>query len=227
MVCLDDNSPFVGAKNSEFFGGMFDDGDVTFGVGNEEVFGNGARDTPKSVEGLTSSVAVFGNVADKMGRRKSVVPFVDMGIGEADIKSVLIDSVFGIEFASIFAEATTPDAFVREEKMTIGAGKRKLILFKEFAGGGFPVIVTANEGFAFFADSEDSAAVGVLKDALFLVIDERSNIFIEEKFGVETDGLSSRGDFRDEGGVEFLINLELATEGGRVEVGVKIMMVSL
>lgn len=54
VISLDDDSrrgsasllagPGCGAKDSEFFRGVFDDGDVAFAIGNEEVFGDGARD---------------------------------------------------------------------------------------------------------------------------------------------------------------------------------------
>ena len=54
VISLDDDSrrgctsllagPGCGAKDSVFFRGVFDDGDVAFAVGNEEVFRDGARD---------------------------------------------------------------------------------------------------------------------------------------------------------------------------------------
>lgn len=66
MVGLDDNSLLVGTKNGIFFGGVFDDGDVAFTIGNEEIFRDGARNALKGVEGLASSVAMFGDITNKM-----------------------------------------------------------------------------------------------------------------------------------------------------------------
>lgn len=195
VIGLDDDFLLVGAEHSELFGGVFDDGNVASVVGNKEVFGNGARNAPKSIERLASGTAMFDDVADKMRRREAIIPFVDMGEGEADVEPMLVDTVFGVEFAGVFAEVAAPDAFVREKEMAVATDEVQIVLLKKVAGGGFPVIVATDEGFALFAEGENCAAVGVLLDALFLVVDKRSEIFVEQKLGVEANSLSGGGDF--------------------------------
>lgn len=174
---------------------MFDNGDVALGVGNEEVLGNGARDVLESVEGLARGMAMLSDVADKVGGREAVGPSVDVGVGETDVEAVFVDGVLGVEFAGVFAEVAAPDAFVGEDEVAITADEIEVVLFEEFAGGGFPVVVAADESFALFVEGEDSAAVGVLVDAAFLAVDERGEVFVEEEIGVDADGFGGGGDF--------------------------------
>ena len=118
-----------------------------------------------------------------------------MGISKPDIKAVLIDGVFGVEFTSIFTEVATIDSFVRKKKMTIAVGKIEVVLLKEFTGGRFPIVITTNKSSAFFVNSKNSAAVGALVDAALLVIDEGSYVFVEEEVWVEADHFGGGGDF--------------------------------
>ena len=66
MIGLNDNSLLVGAESGEFFGGVFDDREVTPSVSDEEVFGNGARNALEGVEGLASSATMLRDVTDEM-----------------------------------------------------------------------------------------------------------------------------------------------------------------
>lgn len=56
-----------------------------------------------------------------------------MRIGEADIESVFVDGVFGVELAGVLTEVTTINAFVGKNKMAIAVSKVKVVLFEELA----------------------------------------------------------------------------------------------
>lgn len=75
-------------------------------------------------------------------------------------------------------------------------------------------------------DGEDGAAVGVMMDAAALTVDEGSDVFIEESFGIDAGSSGGGSFFDDEFGVEFLVDFKLATEGARVDTveRVKVMM---
>jgi len=184
MVSLDDDSLLVGSEDDELLSSMFNDGDIALGVGNKEILGDSARGALKDVEGLAGGAAVFDDITDEVRGREAVTPLVDMGVGEADIKAVLINAVFGIELASVLAEVAAPDAFVGEEEVAVGSGESELVLLEEFAGGGLPVVVAADEGFTFLVKSENSTTVSVLMDTTLLMIDERGEVFVEEKVRV-------------------------------------------
>lgn len=64
----------------------------------------------------------------------------------------------------------------------------------------------------------------MLVDATFLVINERSEIFIEKQIRVEADNFGGGGDFQDELGVEFLVDSKLAAKSGGIVAGVEIVM---
>lgn len=224
MVSLDDNSLLVGAEDGKSLGSVLDDGDITLGVGDKEIFGDGTRNALENVEGLAGGAAILDDITNEVRRGETVAPLVDMSVGESDIETMLIDAVFGIKFAGVLAEVTAPDAFVGEKKVAISARKSELILLEKFPSGGLPVVVATDESLAFLMKSKNGAAVSVLMNTALLMIDERGEVFVEEKARVETDSASGGGDFCDEGGIMFLIDLKLVAEGGRVEVGIEIMV---
>lgn len=85
MVSLDEGTIVPRADNGIVARGMLDDSEVAFRIGNEEIFRYGARDTRKDAQGLARSRTVFGNVAQEVGGREAVVPFINMGISQANI----------------------------------------------------------------------------------------------------------------------------------------------
>ncbi len=147
-----------------------------------------------------------------------------MRIGEADIESVFVDGVFGVELAGVLTEVTTINAFVGKNKMAIAVGEVEVVLFEELTSSWLPIVITADKSFAFFVNSKNGAAVGMLLDTTFLVINERGEIFIEKQIRVEADNFGGGGDFQNELGVEFLVDSKLAAKSGGIVAGVEIVM---
>ena len=54
-----------------------------------------------------------------MSRTKPVIPLVDMSISETNVKAVLIDGIFKIRLAGIFASMASPNALVRKGKILV------------------------------------------------------------------------------------------------------------
>lgn len=66
MIGLNEDARLIGFNYVIIFGGVLDDGNIAFSIGNEEVFRYGAGDFGKGIEGLASGVAMLGNVEDEM-----------------------------------------------------------------------------------------------------------------------------------------------------------------
>lgn len=122
MISLDKNAVIPWADDGIVARGMLDDSKVAFRIGNEEVFRYGARGARKDVQSLARSRTMLGNVAQKVGGRETVVPFINMRISQANIQAIFINRVFGIDFAAAFAGMAAPNRFVGESKISICAG---------------------------------------------------------------------------------------------------------
>lgn len=179
VVCLDENTVFARADNGIGFCGVFDGGDVTLGVGDEIVFRDAGGEFGEGVQRLAGGFTFLGNITDEMGGFETIIPFVDMGISETDIETVLVDSVLKIRLAGVFAGVMTPDAFVGESKVAVGAGDGEGVALKELARGGEPIVVAADKTFVVFADGEDSAAVLMRIGLAALLVDGAGDFFIE------------------------------------------------
>lgn len=167
MIRLDENA-VLWADNGKRLSGVFDDGEVAFGVCDEVVLGDGTGDFGEGVDRLASGGTVFGDEADEVWRLKAVVPLVDMGVGETDVETLVVDGVLKIGFAGSFAGVTAPDAFVRKGKIAVRVREIELVGLEKFAGAGEPIIVVANKGLVTFVNGKDCTAVRMRIDAVAL-----------------------------------------------------------
>ena len=179
VVRLDEDAVFAGADDGIGLRGMLDGGDVTFRVGDEIVFRDAGGKFREGIQGLASGFTFLGDVADEVGWLQAVIPFVDMSVSEADIETMLVDGVFKIWLAGVFAGVVTPDTFVRKGKVAIRAGEGDSVALEELAGVREPVVVTADEAFVVFADGEDGTAVLVRIDFAALAVDGAGDFFVE------------------------------------------------
>lgn len=147
-----------------------------------------------------------------------------MGVSEANVEPLLVDGVFGVKLTGVETKVAAIDALVGKDEMAIAAGESEVVLLEKLASGGFPIVVTADESFAFFVDGEDGATVSVMVNALFLVVDERGEVFVKEKLRVDVCREGGSGDFLDELGIMFLVNLELAAERAGIATRIEIVM---
>ena len=179
MVGLDKNSLIIGFNNIEVADGVLDDCDGARFVSNEEVFRGGERNFQESVKGLTGSFTVLGDVEYHMGRRKSIIPFVDMCISEADVETVFVKSIFSIKLAIFLASMAIPDGFVRKGEITMSTCNIDVILFEKFASLGQPVVIATYENIFVFMNCKNGATVLPVLDAVTGDINKGSEIFIK------------------------------------------------
>ncbi len=179
MVRLDENTIFARADDGVGLRGMLDGGDITFCIGDKIVFRDAGGEFREGIQGLAGGFTLLGDVADEMSRLQAVVPFVDVGVSETDIKAMLVDGVFKIWLAGVFAGVVAPDAFVRKGEIAIRAGKGDSVALEEFAGVREPVVVAADEAFVVFTDGEDGTAVLMRIGFAALAVDGAGDFFVE------------------------------------------------
>lgn len=179
VVRLDEDAIFAGADDGVGLRGVLDSGDIAFSIGDEIVFRDAGGELREGIQGLASGFALLGNVADEVSRLQAVIPFVDVGVSETDIKAMLVDGVFKIWLAGVFAGVVAPDAFVRKGEIAIRAGKSDSVALEELAGVRKPVVVAADEAFVVFTDGEDGTAVLVRIDFAALAVDGAGDFFVE------------------------------------------------
>lgn len=80
VISLDKDTVGVGADDGIVARSVLDDGKVTFGISDEEIFRHSARNPGEDIEGLAGGCTMFSDVAEEVGGREAVVPFVDVGV---------------------------------------------------------------------------------------------------------------------------------------------------
>lgn len=179
VVRLDEDAVFAGADDGVGLRGVLDGSNIAFRIGDEIVFRNAGRELREGIQGLAGGFALLGDVTNEVSRLQTVIPFVDVGVSETDIKAMLVDGVFKIWFAGVFAGVVTPDTFVRKGEIAVRAGKGDSVALEELAGVREPVVVAADEAFVVFADGEDGTAVLVRIDFAALAVDGAGDFFVE------------------------------------------------
>ncbi len=225
VVGLDEDAVFARADDGVSFRGMLNGGDIALCVGDKIILRDGGGEFREGIESLASGFTLLGNVTDEMGRLQTVIPLVDMSIGEADVKTVFVDGIFEIWLASVFAGVMTPNAFVGKGKVAVCAGDSKGVTLKEFAGGREPIVVAADETFVVFADGEDGATVLMRVGFAALLVDSAGDFLVKQEIGFDMESFSSGEDFFDDFGVILLINLLLNAESVHVRSSKEIVTV--
>jgi len=222
MIGLDEDAVFAGADDGIGLRGVFDDGDIAGFVSNEVVFRDGGGEFRESVEGLASGFTLFGDITDEVIGLETVIPLVDMGVSEADIEAVLVQGVFKIRFAGVFAGVVAPDAFIRESEIAVRAFDSEGVAFEKLARIRKPVVIAADETFVVFADGENRAAVLTGIGFAALLIDGASDFFVEQKIRLEMKRFGRGEDFVDNFGiilfVDSLLDAESVHVGGSKEI---------
>lgn len=225
MIGLDKDAVFAGADDGIGLRGVFDDGDVAGFVSDEVVFRNGGGELREGVEGLASGLALFGNITDEVIRLQTVIPLVDMGIGETDVEAMFVQGVFKIRFAGVLAGVVAPDTFVRESKIAVRAFDSEGVAFEKLTGIREPVVIAADEAFVVFADGKNSAAVLMGVGFATLAIDGASDFFVEQKIRLEMKGLGRGENLVDDFGIILLVDSLLDAESVHVGGSKEIMTI--
>lgn len=225
VVRLDEDTVFAGADNGVSLCGMLDSGNVTFRVGDEVVFRNGGGEFCESIESLASGFTLLGDIADEVGGLQAIIPFINMSIGEADVEAMLIDSIFKIWFASVFAGVVAPDALIREGKVAVRARDSESITLEKLARGWQPVAVATNEALVVLADGKDGATMLMRIGFATLLVDGAGDFLIKQKVGLDMKSFGSGKDFLDDFWVVLLINLLLDAKSVHVGSGKEIVTV--
>ena len=103
-----------GAENFIIFCGVLNHYDIAESVSNEKVFGDSNWNFAKNCKSFLSGLTMFGNVADHVIGRKTIVPifFTELGGGKANIETVFIDSVFYVQFPGTATVVTRVSALI-------------------------------------------------------------------------------------------------------------------
>lgn len=225
MICLDEDAVFAGANDGIGLRGVFNNGDISLCVGDKVVFRDRGGEFREGIEGLTGGFTFLGDVANDMGRFQAIIPFVDVGVGEADVEAVFIDGVFKIWLTSVFAGVVAPDTLVREGKIAVRARDSKGVTLEKFARGRKPIIIAADETFVVFANGEDSAAVLVRVGFAALLVNGTSDFFVKQEIRLEMKSFGSGENFVDDFGIILFVDFLLDTKGIHVGGSEEIMAI--